>query len=263
MPVVTLDGVAYSYAALFEMFMQAQGLCICKVTQAPIHFFPNVCLPLHHFMMGQFKNAMKSRKQQDEADMMEKFGLEMPQVSSAPDDDGADGFLEDFECAVSKELAYEPCCLSSGTIVSACEIPSAGFKKDPDRLVACGLHGQKPKKAAVLEEMIKAKFPKEYSQRAADLAKQGVSTSAENATGTCNAFPQDDFIYWGLGCDGCGIWPIRTTAWYDADLKDKAGFHLCDLCMTLGFNKRTITGKFNQQRLPKNTMLEVDKSFAL
>merc|ERR1712228_945967 len=107
-------------------------------------------------MMSEFRNAMKSRKQQDEYDMLDKFGLQMPQVSEAPDEDGDDGFLEDFECAVSHELAYEPCCLSSGTIVSACEILEKGFKKDPDRLVACALHGQKPKKSEVLEAMIKA-----------------------------------------------------------------------------------------------------------
>jgi hypothetical protein len=214
-------------------------------------------------MMDEFKNAMKSRQQQDQADMWEKFGLQMPQVSNAPDEDGDDGFLEDFECAVSKELAYEPCCLSSGTIVSAFAIPEQGFKKDPDRLVACALHGQKPKKCDVLEAMIKAKFPKEYSQRAADLAKEGIQASLENATGTCDAFPQDDFIYWGLGCDGCGIWPIRNMAWYDADIKDKTEFHLCDACMKFGYNKRTITGKFNQQRMPKNKMLEVDKSWIL
>merc|ERR550532_809886 len=113
--------------------MNAAGLPKCKVTQEPIMFFPNVCLPLHHYLMAEFKNAMRGRKQQDEADMKEKFGLPMPQLSDAPDEEGDDGFLEEFQCVASQELAYEPCCLSSGSIVSSHCVPEGGFKKDPDR----------------------------------------------------------------------------------------------------------------------------------
>lgn len=261
MPVVTTDGIAYSYAAMFEMFTTAQGLPKCKVSQEPITFFPGVCLPLHHFLMAEFRNAMRGRKQQDEADMKEKFGLRMPQVSDAPEDgDGDEGFLEDFQCVVSQELAYEPCSLSSGNIVSAYCVPEGGFKKDPDRLVACALHGQAPKISPTLEAMIKAKFPKEYKAREVDLAKQGIQATGKNATGACNEFNTNDYIYWGIGCDGCGLWPIRGTAWRDADLDDKTGFHLCDSCYKFGYHKRTIIGRFNQQRMPKNRMEEVQQS---
>lgn len=260
LPVVTKEGIAYSYAALFEMFMTASGLPMCKVTQEPIVFFPNVCMPLHHYLMSEFSNAMRGRKQQDEADMWGKFGLPMPQVSAAPDDDGDEGFLDDFQCVVSQELAYEPCCLSSGSIVSAYCIPKGGFKKDPDRLVACALHGQAPKKSPTLEFMIKSKFPKEYNSRAVELAKQGIQSTDEHATGAYTEFDQEDYIYWGIGCDGCGLWPVRGTAWRDMDLWDKAGFHLCDGCYKFGYHKRTITGRFNQQRMPKHRMQEVEKS---
>merc|ERR1712061_741408 len=109
------------------MFTSATtGLPECKATQEPIQFFPSVCVPLHHFMMDEFKSSMKAREKQDKLDMQEKFGLPMPQISSAPETAGDDGFLEEFECKVSGELAYEPCCLSSGTIVSAYCIPQAG-----------------------------------------------------------------------------------------------------------------------------------------
>jgi hypothetical protein len=258
LPVITTQGVAYSYVALFEMFMNAtQGVPICKATKEPIIFFPAVCLPLHHYLMAEYKQAMRDRKRQDEADMQEKFGLPVPQVSESPDDDSEEGWLEEFECAVSKELAYEPCCLSSGTIVSAFAIPDNGFKKDPDRLVACALHGQKPKMSAALETMIKEKFPREYSQRANDLAKEGVSVTTKNAAGTCNEFPQDQVIFWGLGCDGCGIWPIRGKAFSDEECPDKAGFHLCEPCHLLGFSKRVLTGRVNQYHMPKHKMVEM------
>merc|ERR1712137_1318033 len=104
--------------------------------------------------------------------MQEKFGFPLPGVSEAPEEDGDGGFLEEFQCAVSRELAYEPCCLSSGTIVSAYCIPEKGFVKDPDRLTACALHNQAPKKSAALEFVIKDKFPQEYAQRAMTLPRK-------------------------------------------------------------------------------------------
>mmetsp|Transcript_136696 Transcript_136696/g.424665 ORF Transcript_136696/g.424665 Transcript_136696/m.424665 type:complete len:287 (+) Transcript_136696:57-917(+) len=259
MPVITTEGVAYSFAALFEMFMTSQGLPLCKATEEPIRFFPGVCMPLHYFMMSEFRTSMRGRKQQDEADMFEKFGLPMPALPEAPEDDTDEGWLEAFNCVVSDELAYEPCVLSSGTIVSAYEVPEGGFKKDPDRLVACALHQQAPKKSLALEAMIKAKFPKEYGQRANDLAKQGIQATGKWADGTCKAFDQDEYIHWGLGCDGCGMWPITGKAWQDADCPDKAGFHLCDACYKFGYHRRVITGKFNQNHMPKNTMKEVEE----
>lgn len=263
LPVITLKGVAYSYEALFEMFMSSSaqgGQTICKVTQEPIAFFPSVCVPLHHYMYKEFPNAMRSRQQQDAADMYEKFELKLPSVSDAPDLDGDDGFLEEFECAVSHELAYEPCCLSSGTIVSACFVPQGGFRKDPDRLVACSLHNQAPAKSEALESMMKAMFPKEYGQRASDLAKQGIDTSGEFANGTYKEDPRNDYIHWGYGCDACGLWPIVGKGWYDTVLEkagDKVGFHLCDPCYAFKFHTRVITGKFGQERMPKNEMAEM------
>jgi len=107
--------------------------------------------------------------------------------------------------------------------------------------------------------MIKAKFPKEYGQRANDLAKQGIQATGKYATGSFKEFVQDEYVFWGLGCDGCGLWPISGKAWYDADCPDKAGFHLCDGCYKFGYHRRVITGKFNQNHMPKNTMKEMQE----
>uniref|UniRef100_A0A7S2HHZ9 ZZ-type domain-containing protein n=1 Tax=Alexandrium andersonii TaxID=327968 RepID=A0A7S2HHZ9_9DINO len=261
LPVITTEGVAYSFAALFEMFATAEGgLPICKATQEPIRFFPGVCQPLHLFMMSEFRTSMRGRKQQDEADMFEKFGLGMPALPDTPEDESDDGWMELFTCPVSDELVYEPCGLSSGSMVSAYCVPEKGFKKDPDRLIACSLHFQAPKKCLALEAMVKTKFPKEYGQRANDLAKQGIQATGEHATGSYAQFPQDEYIHWGLGCEGCGIWPIVGKAWYDADCPDKVGFHLCDQCYTFGYHRRVITGRFNQNHMPKNTMKEVQQN---
>ncbi|CAE8638565.1 unnamed protein product [Polarella glacialis] len=255
LPVITTHGVAYSYSALLDMFMKAQGVPTCKVTQEPILFMPAVCLPLHHFLMAEYKTALKSRKQVEEFEMMDKFGLKAPQVKDTPDEDGDAGFLEEFQCVVSGALAYEPCALSSGSIVSSHCVPEGGFQKDPDRLVACALHGQAPRKSACLEAMIRAKFPAEYKER--EMAVSAGSSRRSSDQAVCRDFDAQEHVHFGLGCDGCGLWPIRGKAWEDADCKEKVGFHLCDACYTRGYHKRVIGGRFNQGHMPKNRMAAV------
>eukprot|EP00930_Biecheleria_cincta_P091915 TRINITY_DN81615_c0_g1_i1.p1 TRINITY_DN81615_c0_g1~~TRINITY_DN81615_c0_g1_i1.p1 ORF type:complete len:299 (+),score=44.49 TRINITY_DN81615_c0_g1_i1:45-899(+) len=251
-PVVTLQGVAYCYSALVEMFMQAQGVPVCVVTKEPIYFLPNVCAPLHHYMIDEYKKDLKGRKQVEEM-ILDKLGLKLPLVADTPDDEDEEGWLEDFECAVSGELAYEPCCLSSGTIVSAYCVPTGGFQKDPNRLVACGSHSQAPRKSKVLEEMIKTKFPSQYKSRAAAVS----GTVSVEPQPLCRSFKADEHMHFGLGCDGCGLWPIRGTAWEDADCRSSIGFHLCQQCYDLSYHKRVMGGRFNQGHMPKNTMVKM------
>eukprot|EP00931_Biecheleriopsis_adriatica_P106905 TRINITY_DN81261_c0_g1_i1.p1 TRINITY_DN81261_c0_g1~~TRINITY_DN81261_c0_g1_i1.p1 ORF type:complete len:299 (+),score=44.13 TRINITY_DN81261_c0_g1_i1:49-897(+) len=248
-PVVTDQGVAYCYSALLEMFLKAEGIPRCVVTDQPIVFFPNVCAALHHFMIDQYSKDLKGRKKIEE-DLLETYGLKVPLVSDAPDEDGDEGFLEEFQCPVSRELAYEPCCLSSGTIVSARSIPAGGFKKDPNRLVACGLHDQAPRPSKTLASMIRTKFPNEYRARETAAATSGNSVSQA----TCKEFGANEHIHIGLGCDGCGLWPIRGKAFEDVECRSKVGFHLCQACYDLGYHKRVMGGRFSQGHLPKNTM---------
>merc|ERR1712232_1466933 len=191
--------------------------------------------------------------------MGEVFGNAMPQLATAPDDEGDEGFLEEFQCVVSGELAYEPCALSSGSIVSAYCIPEGGFKKDPDRLIACALHQQVPKRSTTLEAMIRDKFPQEYSQRANDLAEEGIQP--KNVEQTELFTDPEEYVHIGLGCDGCGMFPIRGTAWEDKNCPEVVGFHLCDKCYKLGYHRRVITGKFNQTHMPKNRMVEVVEGY--
>lgn len=261
MPVVTLQGVAYSYAALMEMFTKARGLPVCKVTGESIPFFPNVCPALHHFLLEEYRGVMRGRRQQDEADLLEQFGLQMPAVPDAPEEEGDAGLLEELQCVVSHDLVYQPCVLSSGSVVSAHCVPEGGFQKDPDRLVATALHGQAPRRCPALESVLQARFPQVYEERGARVAAElGGQPAARHASGTWAGYPADALAFWGLGCDGCGIWPIRGSAWSDIDCQDRVGFHLCGDCHKFGYHKRVITGKFNQNRMPKNRMVQMSES---
>jgi len=174
----------------------------------------------------------------------------MPSLSERPDDDSEEGFKQEMHCVVDDELAFEPCCLSSGSIVSAHNIPDNGFKKDPDRFFACALHGQIPRKSVALEYIIKDMFPKEYAELAREVPPSKALMRVPLET-------SDQHLHIGLGCDGCGMWPILGKAWYDADCPEGVGYHLCDGCYTFGVHRRVLTGRFNQSHLPNNRMIEV------
>merc|ERR1711862_1009020 len=103
--------------------------------------------------------------------------------------------------------------------------------------------------------MIRDKFPKEYSQRANAAAKQGLA--AAKTEPKIHQLDPTAITHFGLGCDGCGIWPIQGDAWEDANCPENVGFHLCDACYQLGFHRRVITGRFNQTHMPKHIMVKV------
>lgn len=259
MPVVTTHGVSYSYAALFGMFMEAKGLPTCFVTGATISFFPSVCLPLHHYLMDQYKPVMKVRRQQDQKELVESFGFDMPRVEEAPDAAVNHTLRDEVECSVVEGLAYAPCVLSSGTIVSACAVPEAGFDRDPDVTVGCALYGQRPRPSPALEKLMLLAYGEEYKARALQLLKGAYQISGRFADGSWaeDLVSPCAHVFWGYGCDGCGIWPIRDEAWEDAQCGGKPGFHVCGRCYKLGFHRRVVTGKFNQDRLPRNQMVKM------
>lgn len=272
MPVITTEGIAYSYVALFSMFVDTQAPT-CKVTGNTISFFPSVCLPLHHWLLENFEGPMKGQRKQDKA-QLEEYGFQMPLVSDKadagfrvpvvsdkpPEDEGHTDLLQELECAVSGELVYAPCVLSSGTIVSAYCVPEGGFRKDPNQLVGCAMHNQAPQRAAALEAMIRERFPQEYDERGTQLFDAGFKLQGKFATGTSAEFNPDDALFLGVGCDGCGLWPIRGEAWYDTECPENTGFHLCGGCYRFGYHKRATTGKFGQTHMPKNTMAQMHES---
>lgn len=255
MPVVTAQGVAYSYVALLGMFVSAEGLPSCATTGEKIAFFPSVCRALHFFLLSEYKELMKARQKQDEAEMTTKFGFHMPVVEDLSATQARDdGLLQELFCAVTGKLAFRPCVLSSGTVVSASAIPKSGFGQDPDRLVACALHGQAPAECGALTKVLQLRFSQLHEDR--KLIAVETKEKAEYACGGWNVdTTSSEHIFWGHGCDGCGMWPIRGDAWEDAECKDRAGFNLCDACHKVGFHKRVVTGKFGQDRLPSNKMV--------
>lgn len=55
-----------------------------------------------------------------------------------------------------------------------------------------------------------------------------------------------------MGCDSCGLYPIKGRRYKCQDCPDKVGFDLCGKCYDRGLH---ITGRFNQQHIPGATQI--------
>lgn len=64
--------------------------------------------------------------------------------------------------------------------------------------------------------------------------------------------PEIPFVHFGVGCDGCGLYPIEGRAYQCMDCPETIGFDLCEDCI----GRSGKMGRFNQNHTPEHTMKE-------
>ena len=64
------------------------------------------------------------------------------------------------------------------------------------------------------------------------------------------------YVHFGVGCDGCGVFPIEGRRFRCADCSEAIGFDLCGACHDKGMHLRSDSGRFNQQHRPEHAMEE-------
>ena len=64
------------------------------------------------------------------------------------------------------------------------------------------------------------------------------------------------YIHFGVGCDGCGEFPIEGRRFRCADCSEAIGFDVCGACYDRGVHLRSDSGRFNQQHTPEHAMQE-------
>ena len=66
----------------------------------------------------------------------------------------------------------------------------------------------------------------------------------------CDTESQENFVHFGVGCDGCGVCPIVGRRYTCLECKERIGFDLCARC-----NESHVgPGRFNQQHRPEHKM---------
>ena len=61
------------------------------------------------------------------------------------------------------------------------------------------------------------------------------------------------YVHFGVGCDGCGAFPIRGNAFRCLDCPDAVGFDLCGECRT---SSPHVVGRFEQGHSPSHRVVE-------
>ncbi|KAL4426838.1 hypothetical protein ABPG77_006624 [Micractinium sp. CCAP 211/92] len=62
----------------------------------------------------------------------------------------------------------------------------------------------------------------------------------------------EEYAWHGVGCDGCGQYPIQGRRYKCLDCPEAIGFDLCGACMDQGLSD--IVGRFNQRHTPQHRM---------
>ena len=101
----------------------------------------------------------------------------------------------------------------------------------------------------------------EAAESSSTIAIKGENLRRTEVSSTDN----DNFVHYGVGCDGCGIYPISGRRYKCIDCSEEIGFDLCGDCFDAGVHKkdRDRAGRFNQQHRPEHYMGEVvqDRTF--
>ena len=61
------------------------------------------------------------------------------------------------------------------------------------------------------------------------------------------------YVHFGVGCDGCGAFPIRGAAFRCLDCPDAVGFDLCAECRG---SSLVVTGRFDQGHTSNHRVVE-------
>ncbi|KAG5567295.1 hypothetical protein RHGRI_002753 [Rhododendron griersonianum] len=130
-----------------------------------------------------------------------------------------------------------------------------------------------PKVCLEFNHFLEEQFPEEYTARRGTVQPKLVQFQHESSP-TCSkeegsSKEEGGFFPWlgehgpdvhiGLGCDSCGMYPIKGDRYKCIDCKEAMGFDLCGDC----YNSRSkLPGRFNQQHTPDHKF-EKDKSHSL
>jgi len=82
----------------------------------------------------------------------------------------------------------------------------------------------------------------------------------DSQSGTALTAPRPDHdnthVHFGIGCDGCGVYPIVGRAYRCLECPEEIGFDLCCDCISRDVHRTATTGRFRQTHHPSHRMTE-------
>lgn len=160
---------------------------------------------------------------------------------------------DDFCCSCCNALLYNPVVLNCGKVF--CEPCLKNTSSEGIYCPSC--KAPHPGNSAFicleLHQYLESAFPVEYSRR--KLQQPAETTQplpSENGhVGDCKT---GRVPHVGVGCDGCGMYPIEGVRYRCVQCTEKIGFDLCGSCYESGGN---VMGRFNQEHQPNHHMEQI------
>eukprot|EP00250_Pteridium_aquilinum_P021830 c25238_g2_i1 orf=565-1932(-) len=166
--------------------------------------------------------------------------------------------VEDFCCSFCNGLLYRPVVLNCGEVF--CE---SCLKTSTSKVLRCpSCRAPHPAGSVLicleLHQYLESAFPTEYLKRnllqSAEKTQSSVCNTAD--AGDCK---REGRLHVGVGCDGCGMFPIEGDRYRCADCKEIIGFDLCGSCYNNGGSR---LGRFNQEHQPNHHMEQVQSGLS-
>uniref|UniRef100_A0A804U8N4 E3 ubiquitin-protein ligase PRT1 n=1 Tax=Zea mays TaxID=4577 RepID=A0A804U8N4_MAIZE len=268
----------------------------CAVCRQPYIHFPSICQLLHHLLLKLETNDYKRREKEvlEEEKRMQTYSpqiieflnyktnvgsykenrnedskarppQEVPLNDSVPDEHLKKIKLEDVSCPLCMEMLYQPAVLNCGHVY--CVSCLSSLNEETLKCHVCGsLHpGDFPNVCLDLDHFLEEYFPAEYELRGQKVQfkkdqcnRETSSSGTSGRKGSTRALHAEDpsNIHIGVGCDSCGVYPIRGKRYKCQDCTELIGFDLCEACYN---SSSKLPGRFNQRHTPNHRM-EVDNS---
>ncbi|GJN21607.1 hypothetical protein PR202_gb09099 [Eleusine coracana subsp. coracana] len=271
------------YVQITHVFIQnvLQGyyLQTCCPRQ-PYKHFPSICQLLHHLLLklepvdyerkGKEVLEIGNDRENSVEDGQIRPSQEAPSNSNIVNEHSKKIKMEDVSCPLCKEMLYQPAVLNCGHVY--CVSCLSSLNEEALKCQVCGgLHpGEVPNVCLDLDHFLEEYFPSEYESRGVKVQFEKRKGNHE-ASSSCKLLTQvlwclgtstkedsraehnDDLsdVHFGVGCDSCGVYPIRGKRYKCQDCAELIGFDLCEACYSSSLN---LPGRFNQQHTPDHRM---------
>ncbi|KAL0020958.1 hypothetical protein WJX79_008557 [Trebouxia sp. C0005] len=215
----------------------------CPLCRSQYAHFPQVCEQLHFFLQKAFPKEYSEREKEttEEEETTGVYSLQLHDTERQPNQCEATIIGNPSMCTQWQDQLVQLLPEEMQARAVQCE---ASTCQDH---ACCSQHKMPHDKTAKKS----AGWQQPRSQRAGSSAGETGSNAAAVLRHRLLHNIRQDFIHHGVGCDSCGLYPIKGRRFKCQNCPDKVGFDLCGSCYDRGLH---ITGRFNQQHTPEHSM---------
>ncbi|KAL2612901.1 hypothetical protein R1flu_024593 [Riccia fluitans] len=210
-----------------------------------------------HSGSHQGTSSSSSREQEHGCEMESRLAdcKDEDEVSISSDCVAASGLL----CSACKDLLCRPVVLNCGHVFcEECVINRDGAGDSALKCLTCSsVHpGQFPSVFLELHNYLNDTFTSEYARRQREMAEREINSSGPKKNVQPSSVEKftSRIVYTGVGCDGCGIYPMIGRRFRCRDCGKWPGYDLCFSCYE---SQTTLVGRFNQKHTREHRMEEV------